>query len=336
MKQDSTNASAPRILISRFGKIGDCVMASYAVTALRQAVPEATIVWVVESSSKDIISSPELATDTWVCNRDRLRKQKRYAAAQLDFLLLCRRIRGFRFDYAFDLHGHAKTAIATSSARASRTFALQRKDPVSKVLLPAPPQAATEGHWVERFHAVVRKAFDAPLPERPILPRSEQLDLERFGIDCNRPYAVISAGGRDAYKRYPEQKWEVVIDELREMGLQVALNGFAKDPQPASDRCINLVGKLTLRESCELLARAEIHLGADNGAGHIAAAFGTPTIAIFGPMNPAQYRPYGDKSVALKVSGSPEDVPTDLVLSSVRQLIRDRTLLEQKAFQIVT
>jgi ADP-heptose:LPS heptosyltransferase len=208
-------------------------------------------------------------------------------------------------------------------------------DPISKLLLSSPPQEAAKGHWVERFHAVIQRAFEVPLPARPILPRVESIQLERFGIDSRKSYAVISAGGRDAFKRYPNNQWEVVVDELRGLGLQVVLNGFANDPVFATDRCINLVGKLTLRESCELLARAELHLGSDNGAGHIAAAFGTPTITIFGPMNPALYRPYGDKSVALKVSANAKDVPPDMVLSSARQVIRDRTLLQRKAFQIV-
>ena len=57
---------------------------------------------------------------------------------------------------------------------------------------------------------------------------------------------------------------------------------------------INLIGKTTILQLGALIERCDLYLTCDSGPMHIAAAVGTPTIALFGPTNPLRHRPYGD------------------------------------------
>jgi heptosyltransferase-3 len=60
----------------------------------------------------------------------------------------------------------------------------------------------------------------------------------------------------------------------------------------AGDEAINLVGKLSLAATAEVIRRAKLFVGPDTSASHIAAATGTPTIALFGPSNPVRWGPW--------------------------------------------
>lgn len=60
----------------------------------------------------------------------------------------------------------------------------------------------------------------------------------------------------------------------------------------AGEPVLNFVGQLSLSESAELFKRAKLFIGPDTGATHVAAATGTPTIALFGPSSPVRWGPW--------------------------------------------
>ncbi len=65
----------------------------------------------------------------------------------------------------------------------------------------------------------------------------------------------------------------------------------------SSPRLLNLQGKTTLKESMQILARAELSIGNDSGMNHIAEAHGVPVVTIFGPTHPLfGFAPHGKKS----------------------------------------
>jgi heptosyltransferase-3 len=62
--------------------------------------------------------------------------------------------------------------------------------------------------------------------------------------------------------------------------------------EDAGEPVLNLVGQLSLGETAELIRRAKLFIGPDTGVTHIAAACGTPTLALFGPSNPIRWGPW--------------------------------------------
>lgn len=133
-----------------------------------------------------------------------------------------------------------------------------------------------------------RAAFDARFDAAPaVLP--------------GQPLAVVHPAPMFEYKRWRIDGWAELIRWLRSQGFAVALTGgpaaaereYAQKIVAASgEPVLNLVGELTLGESAEVFRRAKIYIGPDTSATHIAAATGTPTVALFGPTHTIRWAPW--------------------------------------------
>lgn len=114
-------------------------------------------------------------------------------------------------------------------------------------------------------------------------------------------YAVLHVFPKFAYKTWHAQGWVELAHWLAARGLRVLLTGskdadelayisqIAKQLPPDT---INLAGRLSLSQSACLLSRAKIYVGPDTVMTHIAAAVGAPTVALFGPSNPVKWGPW--------------------------------------------
>jgi heptosyltransferase-3 len=114
-------------------------------------------------------------------------------------------------------------------------------------------------------------------------------------------YVVLHMYPRYSYKMWHAEGWIALLEFLRSRGYAIVLTGGAAESEAAyardiSDRVgnevINLVGKLSLAATAEVIRRARLFVGPDTSASHIAAATGTPTLALFGPSNPARWGPW--------------------------------------------
>ncbi|RYG34251.1 hypothetical protein EON81_16025, partial [bacterium] len=79
------------------------------------------------------------------------------------------------------------------------------------------------------------------------------------------------------------------------------------------------VGKLPLRETLALVQASRLHVASDTGTGHMAAAVGTPVISVFGPTDPAVFRPYAKRGIVLRDGSNPADVTLEKLESEVRR-----------------
>src|SRR5690606_20495674 len=76
---------------------------------------------------------------------------------------------------------------------------------------------------------------------------------------------------------------------------------------------LDLTGKTSLSELAGMIAAADVYIGADSGVMHLAAATGTPVIAIFGPSNAAAYGPWTPQSYSRVIRSAPECSPCSYV-----------------------
>jgi heptosyltransferase-3 len=101
-----------------------------------------------------------------------------------------------------------------------------------------------------------------------------------------------------AYKSWPAQGWEALLRWLQKEGLQVALTGGPAKAERefcealARHGARNLAGALSFGELAELIRGARLYVGPDTSVTHVAAACGTPTLALFGPSNPVKWGPW--------------------------------------------
>jgi heptosyltransferase-3 len=111
-------------------------------------------------------------------------------------------------------------------------------------------------------------------------------------------YAVLHPYPKFNYKQWTPEGWRDLIRWLRREGLQVVLSG-GPDPQEvaynaalAPGEVVDMTGKLTLGALPALYRKARLFIGTDTSATHLAAACGTPTLALFGPTNPVKWGPW--------------------------------------------
>ncbi len=133
-----------------------------------------------------------------------------------------------------------------------------------------------------------RTRFDALLASSP-------------AVAAGRPLVVLHPYPMFAYKQWRRDGWVELVGWLRGLGYAVALSGgpaqnerdYAEQvAREAGGDVLNLVGRLSFGESAELVRRAKLFVGPDTGATHVAAATGTPVIALFGPSDPVRWGPW--------------------------------------------
>ena len=124
--------------------------------------------------------------------------------------------------------------------------------------------------------------------------------LARHGLERRR-YVVVHPGSRWLFKCWPAAATAAVIDRLAADGWPVVLTG-APDPAEralvdavrAATRApvVDLAGQLSLPELAALIGAARLFFGVDSAPMHMAAAMGTPTVALFGPSGDAEWAPW--------------------------------------------
>lgn len=125
--------------------------------------------------------------------------------------------------------------------------------------------------------------------------------LEAWGIGREQPIICIHAGTGTKVKHWQEAKWASVADTLAgQLDAQIVLTGgdhevpLAKAiaAQMKTRACI-MAGDTRVRQLAALFERAKVVLGPDSGPLHLAAAVGTPTVALYGPADPLEFGTWG-------------------------------------------
>ncbi|MEF9944298.1 MAG: putative lipopolysaccharide heptosyltransferase III [Burkholderiaceae bacterium] len=162
----------------------------------------------------------------------------------------------------------------------------------------------------------------------PPCPPSAGLDragLARLtGAKLKQPYAVIHPSPRWQYKRWTNQGWRELIQALLDHGLGVVLTG---GPGEAEREYLESVrgelrhealwpvpGRLSLAQSADLIRHATLFVGVDTATTHIAAATGTPTVALFGPTDPTVWGPWPATSGAAYTRSAPSQQRGNVLL----------------------
>ena len=114
-------------------------------------------------------------------------------------------------------------------------------------------------------------------------------------------FAVMHLYPKFTYKMWHLEQWQALARWLNSRGLAVVLTGSADNEEmnyvsrftdSVSPSPVNLAGRLNFSQLALLLNRAALYVGPDTVTTHLAAAMGTPTVALFGPSNPVKWGPW--------------------------------------------
>lgn len=154
--------------------------------------------------------------------------------------------------------------------------------------------------------------------------------LAAHAIGHGQPYAVLHSYPKFSYKMWQCAGWAELVSWLNQQNIQVILTGSGEPDElryiqrllaVLPPRTCNFAGKLRFPQMACLLEKAVLYVGPDTVATHLAAAIGTPTIALFGPSNPVKWGPwpkdYRGEHSPWKMIGSSQKVANVVLLQGL-------------------
>ena len=343
------------ILIVKLSAIGDVIHTLPSLAALRRCYPQAHISWAVEEAASDLLVDHPMLDRVLVSRRKSwvrdLRDGRDREAVLREIGRFLHTLRDRPYDIVIDFHGLFKSAIFVFLSRGKRRLGYDSLQEGSGLFLNEKIPEDMGKHAVDRYLDLPRHLGCAiSKPEFPIalqeahFRRVREL-LAAKTVDTTRGFVAVSPVAYWETKLWDEAKFAAVCDRIvNELGLPVVFTGESPEGPIARIRslmqspCASAAGETSLRELAALYKEASVLLTTDSGPMHLAAAVGTPVVAIFGPTSPERTGPYGEGHVVIrkKIDCSPcfrkacdtlecmREISAEEVFEAVRDRIESR------------
>jgi heptosyltransferase I len=272
-----------RILIIKPSSLGDVIHALPAVNLIRRQFPDAHISWVIAESLTSLLKHSPVINALIPFPRHEYRKLPAFL----------NRLRTGRYDIVVDLQGLLRSGIFSRLTGAPRRIGLSDARECGHLfhneIVPVP-----HAHAVERcLQAAQHLGCPAGPVEFPLgLPSK---------IESPKTKIAINPSARWDTKLWGDDRFAELIRRLPHE--RVVLTGAASERdriERIAQGCVNLAGKTDLFQLAELYRECAVVVSNDSGPMHIAAAVGTPVVAIFGPTDPKLTGPYGKNNIVLR------------------------------------
>jgi len=278
-------AEPERILVSRLRYAGDALLSLPLVSALRARWPRATLHYLAEAPTLAVLrTQPEI---------DRLWVAPRGAGATL---ALASRLHRERFDAVIDLFCNPRSALLVLATAAPVRIGERRRIrrhayTVARRLVPG--RSAIDQH----LDAMRALGAEPPPASRPILhlePGERRAGLDAWRSAAGGPGVLVHLGATHADKEWPHAA--SFARALAASGTRAAVSTVPLRPEPgvqaAEASGLPRFPPLALRDFLAVVAAATAVVSVDGAIVHAAVALERPTLALFGPTDPAVWFPY--------------------------------------------
>ena len=287
-----------RVLIVRLRSIGDTVLSTPSLFALKRFLPHASVDILLE----DWVA-PVLDGFPFVDNVITLERKSTAARARV-----ARQLRANNYDVVYNLHGGTTATLLTRATGARHRVGYQTYQYARLHNHLSPASSSLWGrdktHSVEQQLALLGwtgvPVSDRPPTELAVTPAASatiSARLQAAGLK-DIAFAVIHPAAAFATKQWAADKFGRVAADLRNRGLAVIAITTANQKPIIDEMYKNTAAPaaaftdLSLPEITALLAGARLFVGNDSGIAHIAAAVKTPSVVIFGSSNTVHWRPW--------------------------------------------
>jgi len=297
--------------------LGNLVVCLSSIVALIEHFKGKKCYLAIDDAYKEIVENIKGLDRTIYYPRRELRRSNLLSEAML-FLRFIHQIRATRSDVLIDFQGGTTSSLVTllsgASYRISNSYA--RKPYVYNSIIDLPVGKHKVHSYTEIVLAIGANIEDTNFRLHASELRRNSLDstLGLHGITAKKPIVSIHAGAGIIQRQWTTDGFVEVADWLSGRGCQVIFVGTGKDldkihaiMSAVNLKAYNLGDKLSLGELMALFEMSSLFLGSDSGPMHLAAAIGTPVVALFGPGDDRRWRPLSPNSIVLRGQERCED-----------------------------
>jgi heptosyltransferase III len=330
-----------KILLLQLKRIGDLVLTTPVIAALRGKFPEAVLTLIVSREGAPLLPAITGVDRTYVIQR------------KLSDVKIFRAVSREKFDYCIDFTGNDRSALLAWLSGAQKRIASNWTRVQSKFRAGAYNEFVADRvsdlHTID-FHLSlteplgIRDASTTIKLQVPAAAREKANEIRR-AHRIDHPFVIFHPGSARMEKFWHAQRWAEVIDYARTVlkFTPVLTSGnsaleqrhIAEIKSKLAQPVIDLSGKIDLLTLTALVEQARMIVTVDTAPMHLAAAMETPQVVLFGPTNPFHWRPRGStalilqgRSMAPAVEFTPEhprhamnDISTEAVINAMNSLL---------------
>lgn len=291
------------ILIIKLRHIGDVLLSTPVLRALRDAFPDAQLTMLVNRGTEGVLAHNPDVSEILCLDKGTWLEQCRFVS----------RLRARGFDCVIDLTDGDRSAVISFATGAGIRVGFNAEHRwrgllYSAVAKPRP----VDSHRVEYDLCALRalgldptRGMPAVFLQAPEEQRAEQwLTEQGLAGETPPPLVMLQPGARYSLKVWPPERFAQLSDRLADrFQCRILLGGDQREREVAEQvarksHCAPIVvaGKFSLLQYASLVKRCRLFVGNDGGAMHLAATVGTPVLALFGPTYPERWGPRGGQT----------------------------------------
>jgi len=285
--------SGSRIAVIRLRSLGDCVLTTPALALLKTYRPDLRIGVVVEARFKAVFEG----------------------SPHVDEILhpAARGLAKWRPKMVLNFHGGTRSMwlTAASGAEIRAGFGHHAYSFLYTAKIPRAQEILGEERRVHTAEHLASAMFWLGVP-RTAIPRAQ---LSAEPLTTSDPYTVLHPFAATPEKTWPAERFLAVAEHLTN---PVFLAG--PDDDPGAFERFRVIRNAPLAEVKNVIAGAQLFIGNDSGPAHIAAAFGVPVVALFGPSDPVTWAPWRTEGHVLTNPEGIDRIRLEEVLAAVEAL----------------
>jgi ADP-heptose:LPS heptosyltransferase len=303
------------VLLIRLRLIGDVVLSTPVIRALRRAFPEASLTYLVERDAAAVVARNPHLDEVLVVERSR------GVQRLLDDVRLAWRLRRRRFDVVIDMHGGPRSSWLTlaTGARQRIGYDMPGRQWMYTRTVPRPrelrPRHSVLNQW-DLLGAIAGWTREQPDATRDAveMPLDSDADgriadrLARAGVRSDDELVVVHVSANNPFRRWPEPAFVELVAGLargndrrrlvlssgpsdRHAARRIASGARVLLGDGVGARVLDF-GEFDLAELRALIGRSRLFVGGDTGPLHVAATTATPVVAVYGPTLPVRSTPW--------------------------------------------
>ncbi|MEE8483733.1 MAG: lipopolysaccharide heptosyltransferase I, partial [Nitrospinota bacterium] len=308
-----------KLLIVKISSLGDIIHTVAFVNHLRKSVNGLVIDWIVNDAYAELVESIEGVNRVWKFKRGKWGKGWWRPETISEIASMISEIRAEKYDVCLDLQGLFRSGIIARFSGAGKWAGFSNAREGAAHFYDIKIDPGKKPHAVDVLFEALG-LFGVEPPQKPDFSftisenarAKVKASLSDAGIGGK--YIVFHMGARWPTKMWPRHYWNELTNLIAEKtGMPIVFTGSKSDisiiektvektvekTAMKEKRAYNMAGRFSLPELAALLKNSALMVTVDSGPMHMAAAFSTPIVAIFGPTSPDKTGPRSNGAVEI-------------------------------------